>query len=214
MGKGLPDPFIDLPDTVNPAIQLPADWPGHKQVEIARAQQVQQARQRAAAAAAAGGAAGGPPNGQPRPSLPNPQASQAAVQAATIRRPPAGNTAPGPGTPQTVRPPRPPGQAPPPQTPNARPRPTPRPGPQTQGQGQGQIRPAAPPHPAPTTTGQTNLKPNSAGSTPGPSRTSSEAPGQPGQKPPTMAPGGKFTWHQVFQMSEPGEFCNSVDVSR
>ena len=201
--KGLPDPFIDLPEKLDPDIKLPPDWEAMR-LELNKNQA------RVGPAANPGNAAAGPTNAQPRPRPPPPtstapQAGLSQAAQAAARKAGTSNVPPG------WVPPRPPGYG----TPNAQ-RPTP---PLTAGPGKPRPKPApqarpvaqpAPPPPAAGAVPQPMAK-TSAGTTPVPSRPSSEAPGQTGQagtRPPVMAPGGKYSWAQVFSMSEAGQCRN------
>ncbi|KAH8089165.1 hypothetical protein HD553DRAFT_156923 [Filobasidium floriforme] len=204
LSKGLPDPFINLPAGLNPDIKLPPELEA-LQLEVSKTPRP---------AANSASSAGGTPNDQPRPAMANPQARPPQAGQAVTRnptpgmvRPPVapGVRPPASGTPMQQAPPRPPvQQAQTPQPAGNRPQPKPKPKAAPQ-----QVRPpvappatnAASPAPAPA---QPTAK-TSAVSTPVPSRPSSEAPSQPGQagtRPPVMAPGGKYSWAQVFQLSE------------
>jgi hypothetical protein len=217
LSKGLPDPFINLPAGLNPDIKLPPELEA-LQLEVSKTPRP------AASSASSASSAGGAPNDQPRPAMANPQArppqaGQAVTRNPTtgIVRPPVapGVRPPASGTPMQQAPPRPPiqqAQTPQPAANRPQPKPKPKAAPQ-------QVRPpaappatnAASPAPAPA---QPSAK-TSAVSTPVQSRPSSEAPSQPGQagtRPPVMAPGGKYSWAQVFQLSEAGKHLSNVMI--
>ena len=217
LSKGLPDPFINLPAGLNPDIKLPPELEA-LQLEVSKTPRP---------AASSASSAGGTPNDQPRPSMANPQArppqagqpGQAVTRNPTsgMVRPPVapGVRPPASGTPTQQAPPRPPAsQVSTPQPAATRPQPKPKPKAAPQ-----QVRPPTIPpatnaaSPAPTPA-QPSAK-TSAVSTPVQSRPSSEAPSQPGQagtRPPVMAPGGKYSWAQVFQLSEAGKRLSNVMI--